>query len=151
MIRGNVSRYTDINGKIHVLDFLDMLAEAIKRRSTRIINYKDKHILNQYLICHPCFIKYDYIAKMETMDSDSKYIMKLFNATELPNKNTATLTEGNKNLTVTTVHELLNKLNKNVTAILADYYRNDLDLFSYEVNITRDSSGRYVETGRGLC
>ena len=38
--------------------------------------------------CHPCFVKYDYIAKLETIGSDSQFIGKIINnkATDFPDK-----------------------------------------------------------------
>ena len=44
----------------------------------------DKHMRDQYKMCHPCHIKYDYIVKVETMDTDSKPLLELYGASELP-------------------------------------------------------------------
>ena len=144
-----MTNYVGSDGNLDVLQFLTLLSTAIKNRSVDVIDYRNKHWERQHVRCHPCFIHYDYIAKLETLDSDMKYILNFFNSKTIPHRNRSTSKPFN--ITITSVDEILHKLNKDVINILTEYYRYDFDLFSYKVNITRDSGGIYVETGQGMC
>lgn len=133
-----------------ITDFLAMLADAIENRSMDVINYLDKHWERQYFRCKPCSVHYDYVAKLETIDSDMEYILRFFGQTEVPHRNSASSPKQN-NTSRITVAELLNIVNKDVIRVLTDYYKYDFELFSYKVNITIDSEGKYIETGQGMC
>ncbi|KAK2159465.1 hypothetical protein LSH36_152g00018 [Paralvinella palmiformis] len=148
-IRGNITGITGPVGVLNITSFLTLLTEAIKTQSTDVINYRDRHWDKQHTTCHPCFIRYDYIAKLETIDSDMEYILKFFNQTRVPHRNNSP----NRRFkdSAISVGELLNALSLDVIEVLKEYYQYDFDLFSYRFNMTRNSHGLYVETGQGMC
>ena len=90
----------------------------------------DRHWMSMYNLCHPCSFKYDFIAKVETLDRDSLdlfYIMNM-NSSSLPFLNThGGRTFSNKymtyfrNITTDQYHKL------------TEIYERDFTLFGYDI------------------
>ena len=54
----------------HKVPFSEFLQYFVK------YNISDKHFIPLHSICHPCQLKYDYVAKIETHYRDMKHIVK---------------------------------------------------------------------------
>ncbi len=110
--------------------------EALVTTNARFSQFRnDKHVRDQYKMCHPCHIKYDYIVKVETMDIDSKPLLKLYGASELPvlaahnpvhDKHNA-----EKLLPRPNISEVLAQLPRDVLARLKTRLETDMKLLGY--------------------
>ncbi|XP_017261786.1 carbohydrate sulfotransferase 12 [Kryptolebias marmoratus] len=46
-------------------------------------NIFNEHWRQVYRLCHPCQVKYDFIGRLETLDTDSEHLLKLLNVDRL--------------------------------------------------------------------
>ena len=92
----------------------------------------DQHFQNYQDHCHPCIIDYDYIVKLETHETDGKYIINEhlsgFGADSLVNKHSrrggATLSKH-----LPEFETISSQLLGDITAV----YSRDLDMFKYSI------------------
>ncbi len=91
LIYEKFGRVTDDNVTVvPFTGFLEALTSEEGKTNREIRGFQgDKHWQDQVSMCHPCYIQYDYIAKLETMDVDAQPLLQLFGATELPELNVA--------------------------------------------------------------
>ncbi len=81
------ARYGERIGGTTLVPFTGFLTALVSTDRSLSGFRLDKHWTDQYLMCRSCFIKYDHIAKMETLDNDSKELFSLYNITGLPTLN----------------------------------------------------------------
>lgn len=61
----------------HDVTFAEFVKYFIQSERTK--NHRDRHFIPMYDHCKPCQIGYDYIAKLETLEKDTIYILKQLN------------------------------------------------------------------------
>ncbi|XP_067009624.1 carbohydrate sulfotransferase 11 [Anabrus simplex] len=97
---------------------------------TDLSNYADDHWIPYYLYCTPCLLKYDIIAKVETLQQDQVYVIHSANLQNLIKprwlhrtmNNTLVTKRYFSQLSTEQVHRLYNK------------YKLDFELFNYKVD-----------------
>lgn len=62
---------------VHDVTFAEFVKYFIQSERTK--NHRDRHFIPMYDHCKPCQIGYDYIAKLETLEKDTLYILKQLN------------------------------------------------------------------------
>ncbi len=89
--------------------------------------YFDRHWIPQFLVCDPCNVQYDYIAKVETIERDAEAIFKHLGLpwTTLPRKNSHGANE-TRNLI-----DLYSDIDSRDLQRLVGIYRIDMDVFGY--------------------
>jgi hypothetical protein len=95
---------------------------------------QDPHFTSVWDLCHPCGIRYDYIAKFETLSSDSHLILPLLNETTFPHFNRAKGHLLGRNLVNVSVLDPIKAIGQTPWHILSDIatvYQEDLDIFAY--------------------
>ena len=102
----------------------------------------DYHWIPVSLLCNPCEISYDYIARLETSYLDYPYIFaKLENVSGSENglPNSVVTYKGATDFDV--VRKYYGTVPINVTKILIENYNIDFHLFGYTWNIRSQSNG----------
>ena len=86
----------------------------------------EPHWMHYDQLCHPCFVKYDYILKVETMDEDSEEMLsRVFKSdVRLPKSNKAAIKGG--------PDELLNKIPASVLEGIHKRFNQDFQMFGYD-------------------
>ena len=86
----------------------------------------DRHWLSIYHHCHPCHIHYDYIAKVEYLDTEAEELLKLMNVTvpKVPFSNRHQMNKEEfiqyySNISLAEYHDILN------------IYSKDMNMFDY--------------------
>ena len=82
-------------------------------------------------LCHPCLMKYNYIAKVETYDRDSKYIQNKIAKDNLtfPNENRDLVSKEKKK---ELLHRYYSDVSKDILDKIREIYRLDFELFGYD-------------------
>merc|ERR1719228_2421459 len=96
----------------------------------------DEHWKPQFLLCPPCHFKFDVIAKMETFDRDTQFILRQRNLEGrvfLSKKHSVTdlLAKRLKEDDQTKVY--FSQLSKQMVKSLYDKYRLDFEMFQYDI------------------
>ena len=110
----------------------------------RYVNYVEAHNQNHnshwisiFRSCHPCSIEYDYIAKSETLDDDSKGIIHKLNLTldQFPQINARRNSDYCPNTFTRQLEEYRNpKITAEDFAATMKFYKMDMELFGYTWN-----------------
>merc|ERR1719431_1066134 len=106
------------------VEFVEYLVE------TSVTKY-DEHWRPMFLLCPPCHFKFDVIAKMETFDRDTGFILHqrdLEGRVSLRKKHSVSgEKEGDQTRT------LFSQLSKHMVRALHDKYRLDFEMFGYDI------------------
>ncbi len=97
-----------------------------------IVYHKDfnVHWGNTYEVCHPCDIQYDYIGKVETLQTDIKYMMKkLYGSTDMAPVVGGHLT--NKRNDIARMKSYYRNATLNSLLFLYDQYSVDFYMYNY--------------------
>lgn len=90
------------------------------------------HWRSIHKLCFPCFIKFDFIGKFETLVQDSNQILNIINATEI----TTFEEDGRdkyKEKSAAIMNQYFNLLTKKQVKGLYEIYRYDFEAFGYEI------------------
>lgn len=85
-------------------------------------------------ISHPCFIEYDYIGHMETLEIDAEYVLKEWGA---PSSMQYPIQESKK--TNSKINDYFERLKQTQIDQLYDLFWPDFEMFGYSTNLTRGS------------
>jgi hypothetical protein len=127
----------------HLTTFLDILTMTSQdltkltqnmtssdQRKWRSFHHINRHWHEQLTLCHPCFIEYDYIGKLETIDDDQRYILPHIGATESVLTTLNKSTNKTDHQTSAEYHDALASYNK--LRMLQQRYQMDFDAFGYD-------------------
>ncbi len=114
--------------------FLEALVSTNVHRWVRFS--RDKHWEEQFKLCHPCHIKYDYIAKVETMDTDAKVLLTQYNVSQLPALNVADHNvkrrdEVEERISRPNISETLSQLSPDIRSRIKSKLENDMNILGY--------------------
>ena len=102
----------------------------------------DYHWIPISLLCYPCEISYDYIARLETSNLDYQYMFsKLENVTGSEKRLPKSVATYKGSTDVDVVRKYYQTIPINVTKTLIENYNLDFHLFGYTWNITSQSCG----------
>ena len=59
-------------GNITFAEFLQILVEEFNWNTKNRMN---EHWRPQYVLCHPCFIDYDFVGRFEHLNDDAKHVL----------------------------------------------------------------------------
>ena len=110
-------------------EFLQFIADEGRIRKVNV------HWRNIHDLCHPCFVKYDYIAKLETIEQDFQFIGKRINkkATNFPDKSLGPVPPNYREENYTEVFiKYYSTVNKDTLNRLRKLYELDFKLFGYD-------------------
>ena len=130
-----------LGGGISFDMFLQVIVLAMSTNLTAFNSTRyNGHFTSVWEQCHPCHIRYDYVFKTETLDSDREIFLPLFNKTGLPRANMASdrahplsgtsLTKAHVQDPITAIHQLSN----NTLSDISSVYRRDCEVFGYGVD-----------------
>lgn len=88
----------------------------------------DRHWLGIYNHCHPCHIQYDFIAHVETLDTDAP---DLFKAMKMPHQELLHINTHSNSTTANKFAQFYDNIQIKDYKRLLDFYFNDLLLFGY--------------------
>ena len=123
--------------KFSFIDFLNILGDV--NHTTRLQEHvlkrfrQDRHWGVQITYCHPCFIKYNYIAQLETMDVDKGELLPRLGAKKLYQFNVEVrdrLNGTGRYSGAVNYHDVLARYQ--YKWILQDMYAMDFDAFGYD-------------------
>ena len=110
-------------------------AEFFKMLKHRQKTWKfvDAHWENYYKVCFPCAIQYDYIAKLETSDTDAQFIIKnkLSGKTEVMKQKWNQFRNQMTFMKYGRMLEEYNQVPDGLFQEVFEYYRDDMDMFGY--------------------
>ncbi|CAG9799276.1 unnamed protein product [Chironomus riparius] len=96
----------------------------------------DEHWSPIYQFCTPCSINFTLIAKMETFDRDSEYIIRqagletlLLN--KVPNTKVSKISNRSKNNTASLISRYFSQIDRHLLEDILEIYQLDFDLFNY--------------------
>ena len=127
----------------------DELARFIANDKDKFFQRYDRHWNIEYLTCCPCMIKYDYIAKIETLAEDAKNIIERVVPGEgktLPRSNVMNMAEE-----VSRCQKPLSTLKQNIVEKLLQHYSTDLRIFGYGVDTERKIFCNSGGEGENAC
>ncbi|ELU10071.1 hypothetical protein CAPTEDRAFT_93264 [Capitella teleta] len=113
--------------------------------------FHDDHWKPMHDICQPCFMNYDYMVRVETLNRDAKHILEKLelDMANFPhfNSNRESISQLTKDLPI------YNDLTDNLKNILQNYYKRDMDLFGYQWNNSTNlaSCDNYDSSEGGTC
>ena len=113
----------------------DELARFIGNDKDHFFQRFDRHWTIEYYMCCPCLIKYDYVAKIETMAEDAKNIIERIvpgRGLTLPRSNVMNLEEE-----VARCQKPLKTLRQDHVEKLLQHYALDMNTFGYGVDTDR--------------
>ncbi|XP_072014359.1 carbohydrate sulfotransferase 10-like [Amphiura filiformis] len=93
-------------------------------------------------LCLPCQINYDIIGKLETMDTDAKFILKKLGAPELERVVSSTAGHETNSSDADTQHTYMNELSVEDVNRLEQKYEKDFKLFGYSM-LTQQTQKRF--------
>ncbi|KAL2747196.1 carbohydrate sulfotransferase 11-like isoform X1 [Vespula maculifrons] len=94
--------------------------------NTDLANYSDDHWIPYYLYCTPCLVKYDIIAKVETLSRDQIYAL---NKLGLDKRIKPTWRHGSGYTNASSIY--FKQLSRKMVERLYEKYRLDFELFDY--------------------
>ena len=105
-------------------EFVRYILDPIARRELRVV---DRHWRSFHETCHPCYVRYDFIGKFETLQEDAAYVIKrLGGGVEFPNDPDNSWMRS---------RELVVKMRRNISDAtyrrLRELYALDYELFDY--------------------
>ncbi|XP_039259764.2 carbohydrate sulfotransferase 9-like [Styela clava] len=90
----------------------------------------DPHWDHYYKLCSPCAIKYNFIAKLETVDDDMNYVMQTVGIQNITYPQNYPVSQRTTDEKVSKYFKGLSNITKN----LISRYKNDYELFGYSLN-----------------
>merc|ERR1719228_3047128 len=90
----------------------------------------DEHWKPQFLLCPPCHFKFDVIAKMETFDRDTDFILYQRDLNDIISFSNKQPKVKSKDLR----RQFFSQLSKNMVKTLYDKYRVDFEMFEYDIS-----------------
>ena len=122
-------------GKISLEEFVSFIAHEYPER-------QDRHYMSFDDICHPCDIKYDYIAKVETLNDDTTNLYKLLLKDE----------DAEAHLQQLNAHEKITGDRLKVLHKYKDIPRDTMQLFYKKFSLDFDLFGyNFGENGEVVC
>ena len=87
-------------------------------------------------MCHPCLVKYNYIAKLETINPDSTFLLhRTSNQIGFPEKHISPKSDSNTDSVPTDVfHRYYSSVPSNVLDGIRKLYALDFKMFGYDIN-----------------
>ena len=131
------STFGERMGNLTLVPFKNFLEALVSTDPDLRLHFsRDKHWQDQFKLCHPCHIKYDYIAKVETMDTDAKVLLKQYGVSQLPEINVADhdindTNEAEKWLSKPNISETLSQLSPAVRRKIKSRVEYDMNILGY--------------------
>ncbi|XP_039297166.1 carbohydrate sulfotransferase 11 isoform X2 [Nilaparvata lugens] len=98
--------------------------------STDLLSYADDHWIPYYLFCTPCLLKYDFIAKVETLFRDQMYIIRALDVQQIIKPTWKHQTKGSHSID-TISKAYFSQLTRLQIEKLYKKYKLDFELFDY--------------------
>ena len=119
-------------GNITFAEFLQILVEEFNWNTKNRMN---EHWRPQYVLCHPCFIDYDFVGRFEHLNDDAKHVLAKLTASGGPGSNvtfqTSNTSGGNVTLSQQWRHFYAN-ISHELMRTLIRIYKHDYELFGYD-------------------
>ena len=96
---------------------------------TDLANYADDHWIPYYLYCTPCSVRYNAVAKFETIRPDQEYILKMGGIAHLIKSKWRHMTKGKPTKTV--AKKYFSTITIEQARKLYEKYKFDFELFDY--------------------
>ena len=136
-----VSAYED--KKYKLIDSLKKLKSvSFPKFITEVFAAQDSHFTPLYEVCKYCFIRYDFIGRIEKYDEDIQYVAEKNNFTYILNMEKAdrlNAAEVHQNITQTgalgrnqKVTYYFSQLSKSLLSRIKQHYRVDFEMFGYD-------------------
>ena len=140
------NHYPEMGKKRDFISFETFLKIIVLSQTTTLKSLsrtrKNGHFVSIWKHCHPCHIRYDYIAKFETLSNDKNLFLPLFNVTDLPHFNSATGTKkgigGNlRKAKILDPVEAIQQIPAKTLKEIAAVYMRDIEVFGYGLDSER--------------
>uniref|UniRef100_T1HA88 Carbohydrate sulfotransferase n=1 Tax=Rhodnius prolixus TaxID=13249 RepID=T1HA88_RHOPR len=101
---------------------------------TDLLNYADDHWIPYNLFCTPCFVNYDFVAKVETLGRDQLFIINKLGWIKRIQPRWRHKT-GEENSKEFIARAYFSQLSQQEVKLLYDKYRLDFEMFDYSPNL----------------
>ena len=112
-------------------EFVDYLTHAPLREKMEKDWHFSDHWKEMYKICAPCTIDYDFIGKLESIDTDAKYLLKKWGVDDKVSYLSSLTSRPTNSSSSSTMDKYFGQLNKDQVTALWDLFKLDYDLFNY--------------------
>ena len=112
-------------------EFVDYLTHPEERAKIEKDWHFSDHWREMYKICSPCTINYDFIGKLETVNTDAKYLLKTWGVEGKVSYLSSETSRPTNSSSRATYDKYFGNLGKQEITKLWDLYKMDYELFNY--------------------